>query len=112
MTLITVITNHHSFSKLYSFLISPQHKQSSKDDYISICHFPEHRDFVQACLNAEAEAKRCCEKQSFTWRGSRCTVGADLPPITIEEMEVRLMNALQKVDDRSIAETMVKKVKC
>ena len=43
----------------------------------------------------------------FWWRGYRGTVAANLPRITVPGMQVCLMNALQKVADRTVAETMV-----
>lgn len=76
------------------------------EDY-SICHFDEHRDFVQLCRNAEAEAQRKGQKIHFWWRGYRGVVAANLPRITVPGLEVRLMNALKKITDPSVPEIMV-----
>ena len=74
----------------------------------SICHFPEHREFVSRCRDAENEAQRTGEKAIFWWRGYRGIVAANLPPITVAGLEIRLMNALAKINGKSVPETMVK----
>ena len=79
----------------------------SEEDY-AICHFPEHREFVKLCRETEGEAKRTGQKSYFWWRGYRGVVAAHLPPITPPGLEMRLFNALQKISDKSVAETMVK----
>lgn len=76
----------------------------------AICHFPEHEEFVLQCRQAEIAAKRSGEKSIFWWRGYRSVVAPNLPRLTPEGIEVRLMNALQKVK-RTNAETMVKQKK-
>ena len=81
----------------------------SLEDYFSICMFKNHRDFVQVCLDAQGDARKTGQKTHFWWRGYRGVVAANLPPITVSGMEVRLMNALQKIPMKSTAETMVKK---
>ena len=78
----------------------------SAEDF-QICHFPEHKEFVIACRKAEAEAKRTGATTYFWYRGYRGVVAADLPTITLPGMEVRLMNALQKIPDKTVAEIMV-----
>ena len=83
-----------------------QHKDGDGDDF-SICVFPEHRDFVTICRDAEAQARRTGQKAHFWWRGYRGTVAANLPPITVPGMEMRLMNALEKITNKSSSETMV-----
>ena len=62
------------------------------------------------CRDAEARANKHQAKAHFWWRGYRATVAPNLPPITLPGLEVRLMNALYKVDDKSVPETMVKKI--
>ena len=79
------------------------------NDDFSICVFPEHREFVQICRNAEAEAQRTGEKTTYWWRGIRGVMAANLPPMTVPGLEVRLMNALEKIPQKSIPETLVKK---
>ena len=81
----------------------------SLDDFYTICMFPNHREFVQICLDAESEARKTGQKTHFWWRGYRGIVAAKLPRITVRGMEVRLINALHKVPIKSTAETMVKK---
>ena len=49
-------------------------------------------------------------KTSFIWRGYQAVVAANLPPITVPEMEVRLMNALEKISNKTVSETMVKEI--
>lgn len=69
--------------------------------------FPEHREFVTVCREAEAKAKRTGQKTHYWWRGYRGVVAANLPPITVPGLEVRLMNALGKIANKSIPEIMV-----
>ena len=76
----------------------------------SICHFTEHREFIQLCRNAEAQAQQKGQKIHFWWRGYRGVVAANLPRMTVPGLEVRLMNALSKVSNKTISETMVKKI--
>ena len=78
------------------------------EDDFSICHFPEHRDFVRICRQAEAEAKRTGNKTYYWWRGYRGVVAANLPLITRPGLEVRLLTALSKATDQSVPEIMVK----
>ena len=81
-----------------------------KDDF-SICVFPEHREFVQICRDAEAQAKRTGQKTIYWWRGIHGVMGAHLPPMTVPGLELRLMNALEKIPHKTIPETLVKKKK-
>lgn len=83
----------------------------SLDDFFAICRFGEHREFVQICLEAQSQAQRTGQKTQFWWRGYRGTVFANLPPITVPGMELRLVNALHKIPMKSTAETMVIKIK-
>ena len=76
----------------------------------SICVFPEHREFVKVCREAEEKAKRTGNKTHYWWRGYRGVVAAHLPPITVPGLEVRLMNALDKIPNKSVPEIMVKKI--
>ena len=78
------------------------------EDY-SICHFPEHRDFVRICRQAEAEAMRTRQKTYYWWRGYRGVVAGNLPPITLPGLELRLLTALSKATDQTVPETMVTK---
>lgn len=64
---------------------------------------------MKICREAEAKAKTTGQKAQYWWRGYRGVVSATLPPITTAGMEVRLMNALEKIPNKSVAETMVKK---
>lgn len=94
---------------LNHFKVIPNDADTSED--YSICHFPEHRDFVRICREAEKEAHRTGQKTQYWWRGARGVVAGNLPPITSQGLEYRLMSALQKVSDKTVAETMVKKIK-
>lgn len=78
-----------------------------RDGDYSICHFEEHKSFIVMCRDAEAQSRRTGEKTHFWWRGYRGVVGPNLPLITLPGMEVRLMNALAKVVDKSVPETLV-----
>ena len=103
----TFVLAVYMMTTIFQHLQSPEDTTFS-DDY-SVCHFPEHRDFVRICRQAEAEAKRSGKKTMYWWRGSRGVVAANLPPITTAGMEVRLLNALSKVTDKTIPETLVNK---
>ena len=92
-----------------SSISQPEEDTPSLEDYYKICMFVNHREFVQVCLEAQAQAQKTGQKTHFWWRGYRGIVAANLPPITVPGMEVRLMNALHKVALKSTAETMVKK---
>ena len=85
----------------------PPAASNDPNDDLSVCHFPDDKEFVRVCRDAEAQARRTGSKAHFWWRGYRGTVAANLPPITVPGLKVRLMNALQKVNDKSPAETMV-----
>ena len=79
----------------------------SLEDFYAICKFPEHKEFVNICRDAENQAIRTGQKTHFWWRGYRGIVAANLPPMTVSGMEVRLMNALSKIPMKNTAETMV-----
>lgn len=79
----------------------------ASDADLAICHFPEHKEFVINCRKAEMEAKKSGQNIQFFWRGYRVIVAPNLPPMTPSGIEVRLMNALQKISKKSTAETMV-----
>ena len=74
-----------------------------------MCHFPDHIEFVRRCRDAEAEAQRTGKKANFWWRGYRGTVAANLPRISVQNLEIRLMNALNKISSTSVPEKMVRK---
>ena len=76
---------------------------------MSICVFPEHQEFIQICREAEAEAHRTGEKAIYLWRGYRGVIAANLPPMTVPGLELRLMHALEKIPNKTIPETLVKK---
>ena len=76
------------------------------DSDTALCHFPTHKQFLLECRIAELKAKRTGKNAIFWWRGYRGIVAPNLPPITSEGLEVRLMKALQKVN-RTVPETMV-----
>lgn len=60
------------------------------------------------CRDAEARANRHGTKAHFWWRGERTTVAPNLPTMTLPGLELRLMNTLYRVSDKSVPETMVK----
>lgn len=95
---------------LLPFFLKVLDSTSLMDDY-SICCFPEHKAFVRICRQAESEAKRSGEKTNYWWRGYRGVVAANLPPITLPGLELRLLTALSKATDLTVPETMVKMVK-
>ena len=106
----------HFFSTFFSHLrninfhlITFLRKVERQDDF-SICVFPEHREFVRLCREAEAEAKRTGQKTTYSWRGTHGVMAANLPPMTVPGLELRLMNALEKVQHKTIPETLVKKI--
>ena len=82
--------------------------ETESDDF-SICHFPHHREFVKAVRDAEKLAKDSGVRAPYHWRGYRGYVSATLPPITIPGLQMRLMNALQGINNISVPETMVNK---
>lgn len=63
---------------------------------------------MSLCRAAELKAKETGDKVAFHWRGYRGIVAANLPPITVEDLEIRLMNALNRISMKSVPETMVK----
>lgn len=82
--------------------------ESEENDYV-ICHFPHHREFIDLVRKAEAEAKETGERRHYLWRGYRGFVAPDLPRITVPGLQIRMMNALHKIQVKTVAETMVKK---
>lgn len=63
---------------------------------------------MRICRDAEAQAHRTGQKTHYWWRGYRGTVAANLPPITVPGLEMRLMNALEKIANKTVPETLVK----
>ena len=104
VTVCTVanITAKFSFQTLFQV----EDVNEDSDDY-SICVFQEHREFVKVCREAEAKAQLTGQKALYWWRGYRGVVAANLPPITLPGLKVRLMNALEKIPLKSKPETMV-----
>ena len=90
-------------------LFFPQCQIDHQDDDFSMCVFPEHKEFIQICRDAELEARRTGQKTNYWWRGYRGVIGANLPPMTVPGLELRLMHALDKIPDKTIPETLVKK---
>lgn len=64
-------------------------------------------EFVRLCMKAEAEARNTGKKAIFFWRGYRGVMAANLPTATVPGMEVRLLNALNKISMKSVQETLV-----
>ena len=81
--------------------------EDNSEDF-SICLFPDHREFVKICREAEAKAHRTGQKSTYWWRGYRGVVAPNLPKITLPGMEVRLMNALEKIPNKSLPEILVR----
>lgn len=79
---------------------------TAQDDF-SICHFPKDREFVIAVREAEKTAKSTGVRAPYYWRGYRGYVAPGLPPITVPGLQVRMMNAMQRIP-LSVPETMVK----
>lgn len=77
------------------------------DDDFSICHFPHHREFVKAVRLAEKGAKESGVRVPYYWRGYRGYVAPTLPRIDVSELQLRLMNALQRIPNLSVPEILV-----
>ena len=77
------------------------------DDDYSISPFSDHREFIDMVREAEREAMVNGEKSYYSWRGYRGYVGPQMPRITLPGLKMRLMNALQRVNDPSDPEKMV-----
>lgn len=76
-----------------------------------MCEFPEHVEFVKLCRQAQEVAQSSGQVTNFWWRGYKGVVAPNLPPIDAKTMYCRLMNALHKVNIKTVAETMVRKTK-
>lgn len=81
---------------------------TTKEHDYDICQFPDHRKFVDSVRIAEKEAKETGVRVPYLWRGYRGFVAPSLPPITVQELEVRLINALRRIPTLSVPETMVR----
>lgn len=81
--------------------------EDNEEDDTSICHFPDHIEFVRAVREAEKLARETMVRAPYHWRGYRGFVAPSLPRITVPGMQYRLMSALKRIDNLSVPETMV-----
>ena len=69
--------------------------------------FQRHMEFIDQLLQAQLEADRVRERVVVYWRGYRCYVENNMPRLTEENLQIRLLNALKKVRDLSPEEEKV-----
>ena len=107
---LNLMVEGHPFKTLSRFVFEtppPMDSEPVPGDF-SVCHFPQHKEFVILVRNAEKRARRDNTKAYYTWRGYRGFVSPNLPEITIPGMKMRLMNALRRISDISPSEKKVK----
>ena len=89
--------------------LAPGNSELNLDDDFTLCDFNDHREFIRLVRKAELDAKRNGVKGNYHWREYRGFVGPNCPPITKQELKIRLMSALQRIPNISNPEKKVKK---